>query len=116
MKNGYGKEEYPRPQRRCIVCGGTPVTGEHLFSIWIGDLVPKTAARHMRTVRAAMGTGDQLDRPYLDQARRLEGDIKSSRLRTVCKRCNNEWMSAIESAAKPVMTPLILGQLVVLPP
>jgi hypothetical protein len=38
------------------------------------------------------------------------GPTYTKQLRVVCESCNNGWMGDIEQSAKPVMSPLILGQ------
>jgi hypothetical protein len=42
-------------------------------------------------------------------AKKRAGDPASQKLHIVCKKCNERWMGEIETAALPVMTPLILG-------
>jgi hypothetical protein len=38
------------------------------------------------------------------------GDALSQTARVVCRRCNNEWMSELQSVAKPILLPLVLGE------
>ena len=97
----------PNPQRRCIFCNGTPVSGEHLFSDWISTLVPKSTQQHTN-IRWKTTKGDA-DR-HVTASKRIEGDLSSKKLRAPCIRCNETWMSVLENQAKPVLTPLILGQ------
>lgn len=42
------------------------------------------------------------------------GHTVTKKLRVVCRSCNSGWMGQIEEAAKPILTPLILGQTSVL--
>lgn len=42
------------------------------------------------------------------------GWAKSSRIRVVCISCNNGWMSQIEEEAKPILTPMIKGEVTIL--
>ena len=44
------------------------------------------------------------------------GHLRTKKLRVVCGDCNNGWMSALESAAKPTLTALITSQPRVLSP
>src|ERR1700722_4831626 len=104
------------PQRRCIFCNGVPVTGEHLFPEWIKSLVPRTSQRHIRAKVVSKSVGFNLNEPHIKEAKRHEGDLASSRIRCACGTCNSGWMSNIETAAIPVMTPLILGENVLVTP
>ena len=38
------------------------------------------------------------------------GSPLSHRLRVVCEKCNNTWMSALQSKVKPILLPLVLGE------
>jgi hypothetical protein len=97
------------PQRRCIFCGGTPVNSEHLFSEWISKIVPRVTQRHFREERKDSAT-QNIRTAGTYQSRRIEGDIASRKLKAPCRKCNSGWMSCLETLAKPVLTPLILGQ------
>ena len=50
------------------------------------------------------------------QLRRHAGDPASKKIKAVCKDCNSSWMSRIEEAAKPILTPMFLGEASVLTP
>lgn len=96
----------PQPQRRCIFCDGTPVTGEHLFSAWISKIVPRTGQRNV-----AFRSSNPVGAPrQVNEIRRTEGDLLSKKIRAPCKKCNETWMSVLETQARPILTPLILGQ------
>ena len=44
------------------------------------------------------------------------GDPRSRQLQIVCRPCNNHWMSDLQTAAKPVLIPLITGKAINLTP
>jgi hypothetical protein len=98
----------PTLPRRCIFCGGTGVSGEHLFSAWISKIVPGVVERHTKT----------LGHPGQDPVKslRVEGDILSKKIKAVCASCNGGWMKRQEDAVIPLLTPLILGERSVLTP
>jgi hypothetical protein len=81
---------------RCIFCGGSgPFHKEDVLPKWISKTFPKswvtiTDIRSGRRFRAHGHLG-----------------IVS---RAVCSGCNNGWMSILENDAKPIITPMILGQ------
>jgi hypothetical protein len=84
-------------------CAFCPHTGklslEHIISQWTAELFPgKIIAR-----RTDRDTGE---------VREWKCDSVDLTAKVVCENCNNTWMSEIESQhAKPVLTPLITGEL-----
>ncbi|THD53624.1 MAG: hypothetical protein E8A46_10360 [Bradyrhizobium sp.] len=50
------------------------------------------------------------DRSIDKVAKRWGGDPRSRRLQIVCGPCNHHWMSDLQSAAKPIIIPLIAGK------
>jgi hypothetical protein len=104
-----------RPQRQCIFCGCEgDLSKEHLWSSWMEGLFPKEATPEhyevlsVRTHKVVpVGTPKILSR---------QGGAITKKLRVVCQTCNNEWMSELEDQVKPILTPLILGQEIVLNP
>lgn len=100
-----------RPQfaRKCIFCEVNNANSrEHFYSEWMHDLLPV----------GPQGTysGDFIDQhpktqEITDFRRRVKpGELYTKKLKVVCAKCNNEWMSQIEDQAKPFLTPLIKGE------
>jgi hypothetical protein len=95
--------------KSCIFCGEAKLTKEHVFPNWLREFVPRTQqkTRHLTNfnirdtqnclqhTRNSLG---KLNRP---------GDMGSQRLRVVCGKCNNGWMSRLQAETKPIMVPLI---------
>lgn len=84
-----------RERRRpgCIFCGAKqPLCDEHIFGDWIRNL-------------GYTGEGVREIIPMGDGSRSLieRGGLFSKKLKIVCGTCNNEWMSRIEEAAKPLL-------------
>ena len=50
------------------------------------------------------------------EIKKRPGDPASKKIKAVCKNCNNTWMSRIEEIAKPILSPLIMGQDAILSP
>ena len=71
------------------------LTKEHLWSDWIGELLGK---REEYTVKRRRPTGEVVE-------------WKSIGLNhvaaVVCGKCNNEWMSNLETEARPILSPVI---------
>jgi|SRR5215469_5082405 len=85
--------------KECAFCPETASrSGEHLWSAWIGDLIPgkkKFSIKDEKGKVTSQWTSDQLD----------------WKAKVVCEKCNNTWMSDIENNhAKPAMTDLIVGR------
>jgi hypothetical protein len=99
-------------RKSCIFCGGFGLSKEHLFSKWTYALVPNAptdshARGHFSTSR---------DSPRViakREVRSYQGNVNTIRLRVVCKACNNGWMSRQDNEIKPILSPLILCQPVV---
>jgi hypothetical protein len=72
------------------------------------ELVRLPTAKHASTWTHVVGSKS---RGVISQTNKdRQGHVTTKQLRVVCKACNETWMSQIEEAAKPVLTPLILGQ------
>jgi hypothetical protein len=81
--------------RGCIFCGAKPLTREHLFPLWLSEIVRDGADFFSH----ADGKGRNWSHPKLD--------IK---VKCVCGPCNWGWMHELEDEAAPTLTPLIRGE------
>lgn len=95
MSNAHG---------RCIFCEGYKLSKEHLLSDWLRELFPRSGDD-----THTYGTLEYKPKPTMVHTVR-QGHSGSRKVRTVCIRCNNEWMSQIDDAAKAVAIPLIKGE------
>lgn len=85
--------------RECVFCGVSgPLTREHVWPAWIAGL---------KLVSGSVEVG----RGRLNQLPTFSGAQKpfDVTVKDVCAQCNNEWMSHLEDAVKPVLAPMILG-------
>ncbi len=95
-----------RRQQQCIFCGASPVHKEHVLAKWIRKVTPYSKG----PVNWSF-TNDPLTR------RHRKHRLFTEQARVVCQdECNGGWMSRIEDAAKPVLTPMIQGRDTVLTP
>lgn len=99
--------------RKCIFCETNNANSrEHFYSEWMHDLLPV----------GPQGTysGDFIDQhPKTKEVTRHDrrvkpGELYTKKMKVVCRACNNEWMSGIEEAAKPILEPLIKGEKITL--
>lgn len=93
----------------CIFCRlpfgpGRPDSREHVWSEWMRDLLPKGPG----TQRLSRFNGDES--AELLESRYYAGVLQQKfKPRVVCRPCNTGWMSTLEAATKPTLSPLILG-------
>lgn len=99
-----------RSQGRCILCDGTGLSKEHIWSDWLKGVMPRSnehgdywGSMH----RDSCSPDVAWTRPPQSSAR--QGSVFQRKVRNVCKRCNNEWMSRVVDRAKPYATQMILG-------
>lgn len=88
-------------QRFCIFCSNPGLSREHIWADWLKNYIPKNEPSH-----------DQLSatihKHYTDVKRKkVQGDLRSRRLRVVCEECNIGWMSKLQEKAKPFLEPLM---------
>lgn len=119
-----GPEPGPRRRRatialpkRCIFCDVEgKLTREDFFPEWFRKLYPAPAGSRGARLNA------EATRPEVDPATgrivvnivptslARPGDLADQTLRVVCAPCNNGWMSRLQEAARPILTPYILGK------
>jgi hypothetical protein len=97
-----------KPQGKCVFCENTGLTKEHVFSSWLGDLLPKTANydSYYREYDMDPITGQHLRKAVTDLK---PGSLNSYRVRIVCRGCNSGWMSDVVAQGKLPSTLLIEG-------
>jgi hypothetical protein len=89
---------YPTEEikRRCVFCGSSGVSLEHVFPEWIVELL-----------RDKLGSGGWT------RTRRSEKWIQPKleiTVKRVCKPCNNGWMAELEDRARPILSPMIIAK------
>jgi hypothetical protein len=92
-------------QRKCVFCGGTPATKEHIFPFWLREAVGGGGpAAHLRLEGRDRGPapGDPLQ--YDHKRNAAEADVQ---VRAVCATCNNDWMNTLDHEVEPFVVPLI---------
>ena len=101
-----------RPPRKCIFCGASrDITKEHIFAEWLQRYLPKEKkprAHFSKDISGFDQHGNPIYKTFLGRLNRPGGFVKQ-KLRVVCARCNNGWMSALQSRTKPILIPLMKG-------
>ena len=90
-------------QRRCVFCGSSDeLSGEHLLPDWMARVLPSEDEvlhfRQIGTDPATAATREWSRRPFQEKTN------------TLCRPCNNQWLSDLERRVAPVLTPLLRHQ------
>jgi hypothetical protein len=102
---------------KCIFCQrqppDVPMSKEHLFGDWLRELFPRNdATTHMLGVLEWIGAPFR-SKPTERIKPSAQGHSGSKKVRHVCKECNEGWLSEkVESAAKPILTSVLRGDVV----
>lgn len=109
---GKKPKRTPNPPRVCIFCGGRLITGEHIWSDWLKEILPEEPNR----LEGADSVFDQYGRLVHSPSKFLKGKgaVKSKKAEVVCKTCNERWMGNIVNTAKPYAMRLINAESFVL--
>jgi hypothetical protein len=96
----------------CIFCARRLVprqtlSGEHLWSDWMKNVLPLTAAISRREQFEHFRSGAQFGQVEFWER---HGSARNAKLHVICVHCNNGWMSDIDKTIIPIMTPLIKGE------
>ncbi|HEY6256051.1 MAG TPA: hypothetical protein VIY51_09695 [Xanthobacteraceae bacterium] len=78
---------------------------EDLWPVWTRAYLPVTQPNYS-FARSVL----EKDRRLHGTVQKISGDPKSRRVKVVCRRCNNNWMSILQNRAKPMLLPLMHGE------
>jgi len=84
--------------RTCIFCGSRATSKEHVFSSWLIEALSNGSQRTEITLSIA---GETLT-PWAET-----GPERGLKVRSVCRRCNNNWMSELEETVKPYLLAML---------
>ena len=92
---------------KCIFCNGasgTRLTKEHIFPDWLRRLFPRSP-----TDTHTHGHTSWKGLQPVTSLTKKQGQAGSRRVKVVCQKCNNEWLSGLEKRTKPLLLMLIHG-------
>lgn len=99
----------PAPATKCMFCGASPTTWEHLFSRWTHRFMQPRQLPKAVSHRGSL----YVDRRDLHPVK-LPGQVRDWQIKCVCggdrRSCNGGWMKDLEDRARPSMIPLITGR------
>ncbi len=84
--------------RRCIFCGGRPVTQEHVFGLWLSSLLSPPPGKKMYVDTDVFVKGQPIRQP-----RRYPVNI-DMKAKQVCRSCNIGWMSKLEEGTMGIIS------------
>ena len=91
--------------RRCMFCGAAKLTAEHLWGQWLIKLLGGTETLRGKTFHSVSSMAKENENRVIRKG--IFDNIASSlnaKRRIVCAKCNNEWMSSIETRMKRILT------------
>lgn len=93
-----------------MFCGGRPLTNEHVWPDWIGRLFfgyEPGGRAPLSAHRVSSSVGSERNRQWTAPSFTTKAKI-------VCDDCNHGWMSELENAAEPILTPMLQGKRLIL--
>lgn len=108
MKDLPGPARPTVGKRVCVICGGTPLTNEHVIPQWLAE--PLGAKD--QEVTHAYESPPSMGAPRREWAT-TGVDLKVKR---VCAECNNGWMNDLERGVQPFLGNLVRGRIAMLGP
>ena len=98
--------------KKCIFCGQNASSKEHIWSQWMHDMLPAPEPhfKHSRLIYDYHPDSGISQRGASER----QGDLRTVRIRVVCRECNQGWMNDLEQLARPFLEPLIQGSPVAL--
>ena len=104
-----------KQQGRCIFCSGLGLSKQHVIPNWISSLGFPSADNHNQYVYGGkfyLGDGINSERPSVVNhwSKKHNGVLEQRKVRSVCIRCNNGWISVVEQTAKPLIEKMIRGE------
>jgi hypothetical protein len=103
---GSRRSSMSKPRKRCIFCGGSGMSKEHIWGDWLKHHVKANLPKHSLGTLIVNPPGT----PNVSSVGSRTGDPLRSKVRVVCETCNNTWLSAIQNRVKPLLIPMIGGQ------
>jgi len=95
-----------KPAKRCVYCGSTGVTKEHLWGKWTARHLPRRSTGSSQWVSRVIDLSDHHLLQHGEGRMTRPGDPRSQQLRIVCAKCNNGWMRSNNEAAAPLLVRL----------
>lgn len=104
-----------KQQGRCIFCNGFGLSKQHVIPDWISSLGFPAADNHIQNVygrKFYFGEGVDGVQPLTVNhwSKKHNGVLEQRKVRNVCIKCNNGWISVVEQEAKPFIKKMVKGE------
>jgi hypothetical protein len=93
--------------RRCVFCGASPLTREHVIPRWATDVLPEQARFRGQDQQVVLTPPESAHSRLLLPHREMREPFNAMTVKAVCKTCNSGWMNEAERRARPHLTRLI---------
>ena len=94
---------------QCIYCGNAGSSKEHVWPKWIREHAKNVMGIDPVNVQEYRGTRQHRASAPSETFEKKGHSRLSLVIRHPCVRCNNEWLSLLETAVAPILTPMIEG-------
>ena len=94
---------------RCIFCGGTGLSKQHVFPDWLKKVLPRDETINTQSTLRMTVPAEKTVVVGPPEVATRQGHLGTRKLRIVCERCNNGWMSRLENEARTCVTHMITG-------
>jgi hypothetical protein len=88
----------PQVVTECLLCGGKPLTKEHIWPRWLQDVFEREDLAHTRGGDGPRVVPKEWHAPPFTAERLL-----------LCDVCNNRRLGSLEGIVRPILTPMILA-------
>ena len=105
-----------QPAGKCAFCGEPgALTKSHIWPDWAGNVVPFSSTSYISEVGVTNTFETNLKTPNRE-SKKKNGSAAKRKPRNTCYPCNGGWMEPMETAARPAITKLMLGEAQLLDP
>jgi hypothetical protein len=92
--------------KRCAFCIGKANSKEHMWPEWAKEHLPNDGEWYRPLFYQTKGKITTKGKP----SKIRQNGLRNLTVRTVCRSCNNSWMSKVEERSKPIISKLMLGE------
>lgn len=90
--------------KTCIFCNSTGrKSKEHLWPVWMHEHLPLIGNGYNVSELNTFKWKNQIGA----KKTKRQGHLTTKKIRVVCQKCNNGWMSMLENEAKPILTKIL---------
>lgn len=93
--------------RRCVFCGSSPLTREHVIPRWLTDVLPEQARFRGQDQQVVLTPPESAHSRLLLPHREMREPFSAMTVKAVCVTCDSGWMTETERLARPHLTRLI---------